>query len=373
MISEVVILSVIFGFSAGIVGQIIANVYLDPWRSYDDGSLNVNQPAAMPELRRTKRFLGIEQDFQVELALRQSRLTVVGLYRKKIGDSVLSQLYPPSELLGSGVILTSDGWLITSQSVLGSVATERLVVIYRNQQFAIEQAVADQITGLIFLKITAKNLPVIILGDSDENMLGQLAVTVNALGEATVPVIEKLDFQPIDQNSDFVLSSEAYADRLLLGGDLSVAYLGAPVLNLAGEVTGIISAIDATSRNVTAVPINQFRSVILNLLKNDAFARPYLGVLYLDLAHAPGLTGAVVAQASQGALVYRPPLRHSPAADAGLQVNDIILSVDGQAVDATNNLTKLIQRNQPGDVISLTVLRGDQPLDLAVTLTTLPK
>lgn len=372
-ISEVVVLSVIFGFGAGVVGEIVANVYFNPFRPDEAQSLNANLPVRVPELRRTTRFLGIEQDFQVEQALSQSSLTVVGLYRKKTGDNALSQLYTPSELLGSGVILTSDGWLITSQSVLGSVATERVAVIYRNQQFAIEQVVADQITGLVFLKIATKNLPVIILGDSDENMLGQLAVTINALGEATVPIIEKPDFQPVDQSADFVLSSETYADRLLLAGDLPVSYLGAPVLNLAGEVTGIISAVDATGNTVTAVPINQFRSVILSLLKNKKLTRPYLGVSYLDLAHAPGLTSAVAAHASQGALVYRSPLRHSPAADAGLQVNDIILSVDGQAVDATNNLTKLIQQNQPGDVISLVVVRGEKQLDLTVTLSTLSK
>src|SRR3989344_5569691 len=98
IISEVVILSVVFGFAAGVVGQLVADVYLDPWRLYDVQAPDDGQPVVVPELRRTKRFLGIEQDFQVEQVLRQNSSTVVGLYRLKHGADVLTQLYQPPVL-----------------------------------------------------------------------------------------------------------------------------------------------------------------------------------------------------------------------------------------------------------------------------------
>src|SRR3989344_5986282 len=82
-ISEVVIVSVVFGFAAGIVGQIVADVYIDPWSTYDAREPDVNQAAVIPELRRTTRFLGIQQDIAVQQALRQNRLSVVGVYQKK--------------------------------------------------------------------------------------------------------------------------------------------------------------------------------------------------------------------------------------------------------------------------------------------------
>jgi len=164
IISEVVILSVVFGFAAGVVGQLVADVYLDPWRLYDVQAPDDGQPVVVPELQRTKRFLGIEQDFQVEQALRQNSATVVGFYRLKHGADVLTQLYQPSELLGNGMLLTSDGWIVTHQAALGDLKAEQLAVVYRNQAFSVLSAVADKMTGVVFLKIAVNNLPVIILG-----------------------------------------------------------------------------------------------------------------------------------------------------------------------------------------------------------------
>ncbi|OGY51324.1 MAG: hypothetical protein A3J59_02550 [Candidatus Buchananbacteria bacterium RIFCSPHIGHO2_02_FULL_56_16] len=373
IISEVVILSVVFGFAAGIVGQLVADVYLDPWRLYNVERPDADTQPVVPELRWTKRFLGIEQDFQVEQALRQNSSTVVGLYRLKRGADVLTKLYQPSELLGNGMLLTSDGWIVTHQAALGNLKAEQLAVVYRNQAFGVLSAVTDKMTGVVFIKIAQNNLPVIILGDSDENMTGQLAVTRNALGEAAVPLIQKPDFQLITASADFVRSSEAYADRVLLDGDLLASYVGAPLLNLAGEVTGVINAVDREQQRATAVPLNQFRGIMLNLLKNQAIQRIYLGVEYLDFSQAPGLDQAITRGLQQGALVYRTPLRQSPAADAGIKANDIIVSVDGQAVDVSNDLTKLIQQYQPGDVATITLLRDGTQLEVEVTLALLPE
>jgi len=250
---------------------------------------------------------------------------------------------------------------------------EQLAVVYRNQAFGVLSAVTDKMTGVVFIKIAQNNLPVIILGDSDENMTGQLAVTRNALGEAAVPLIQKPDFQLITASADFVRSSEAYADRVLLDGDLLASYVGAPLLNLAGEVTGVINAVDREQQRATAVPLNQFRGIMLNLLKNQAIQRIYLGVEYLDFSQAPGLDQAITRGLQQGALVYRTPLRQSPAADAGIKANDIIVSVDGQAVDVSNDLTKLIQQYQPGDVATITLLRDGTQLEVEVTLALLPE
>src|SRR3989339_811417 len=89
-ISQVVVLAVIFGFFAGVVGQIFADVYLDPW---PDGLIklpgdNQDNPLNVPELRRVKRFLGIEQDFEVEKSIRQALPAMVGVYLKKApGDN----------------------------------------------------------------------------------------------------------------------------------------------------------------------------------------------------------------------------------------------------------------------------------------------
>ncbi|OGY46063.1 MAG: hypothetical protein A2744_04075 [Candidatus Buchananbacteria bacterium RIFCSPHIGHO2_01_FULL_44_11] len=370
-ISQVVVLAVIFGFFAGVVGQIFADVYINPWPESLIQSPGDNQdnPLNLPELRRVKRFLGIEQDFEVEKSIAQALPAMVGVYLKKApGDNdPLSQIYLPKDLLGNGFILTSDGWILTHQFVVQDLAQDKFVVVYKNEKFAIDQVVIDSMSGIAFLKISANNLPVVVLGDSDEITLGQLAVTINFLGEVVVTNIKDSFYQPKNSANDFVLSTEQYSQAVLLENDISDLYLGSPLLNLAGEVTGVINQIDLSQGVVTAVPINQFRPITLGVLKNHFVKRPYLGLVYLDLSKISD------SSQPQGALIYKKPLSNTPAADAGLAVGDIIVSVDGQPVDSNDNLTKLIQQYQPGDQVNLDIIRDGKQLAKIVTLSLMPE
>ncbi len=115
-ISQVVILSMVFGFAAGVVGQIVADVYINPWRQdYLDQSLNTkgNLPSIIPELRRVKKFLGIQQDFEVNNSITKAAPALAGIYLKKSGHDLLNQIYLPQDLQANGFVLTSDGWLIS--------------------------------------------------------------------------------------------------------------------------------------------------------------------------------------------------------------------------------------------------------------------
>src|SRR3989344_9353067 len=107
LISEVVILSVIFGLAAGIVGQIITDVYIDPFsQDYFYQNINTNQSIIeIPELRRVKRFLGIEQDFEVNKSVKQALPNLIGIYLKKPpSQDILNQIYLSQDLLGNGFI-----------------------------------------------------------------------------------------------------------------------------------------------------------------------------------------------------------------------------------------------------------------------------
>jgi len=365
-ISQVVILAVVFGFAAGVVGQIFADVYIEPWQEYSDlGLTNTNQSVtdSVPELRRIKRFLGIQQDFEVEKSVSQALPAVVGIYQKKSGTGdALSQSYLPKDMVANGFILTSDGWLLTYGQLISGLNKNRLVVVYKNQELVLDQVVIDPMSGIAFVKVSANDLPVVVLGDSDENTLGQLAIAVNSLKEATVTNIKNPFYQLKATANDLIFSTEKYDQSILVESNVTNSYLGGPLLNLAGEVTGVIKEIDKAQGIVTAVPINQFRPVILGILKNHPISRPYLGVVYLDLSKTTG-----------GALIYKKPLAKTPAAAAGLQVNDVIVSVDGQSIDSDDNLTKLIQQYQPGDEVDLEILRDGKQSVKTITLSSLPE
>ena len=372
IISEIVILSVIFGFAAGVVGQIVSDVYIDPFsQNYSSGDFGADQgTVSIPELRRVKRFLGIEQDFEVNKSVQQVLPSLVGVYsRKPTSQNILNQIYLPQELLGNGFILTSDGWIVTYRSVVVGYDFDRLTVVYQGKEYPIDQLIQDSTTGITFLKISASNLPVVVMGDSDENVSGQLAVSVNSLGEVVVANIQSHSYRPKSKSSDFVLSSEKYSEFILVNIDPNGQYLGSPLLNLAGEVTGVVNEIDSDNQTMTVVPINQFRPIVVGILKDGIVKRPYLGVNYIDLARTIGVSDS----GNQGALVYSRPTRNSPAADADLQIDDVIISVEGQTINSDNNLTKMIQQYRPGDELTLEIIRGGKRISKKVTLSLLPE
>lgn len=363
-ISQVVVLAVVFGFAAGVVGQLVSDVYISPTQQQYiiEPSTNVT---LVPELRRIKRFLGIEQDFEVNVSIEKIGPAIAGVYPTKIGSSVLSQIYLPNDLLATGFTLTSDGWLVSYDGFINAINIEDITVVYDGRSFEVEELITDSVTGIIFIKISANNLPVVVLGDSDELVLGQLAVVLNDLGEVVVTNIKNNNYIQVDSGNDYVLSSEEYGEVILLSDSLSTAYLGSPVTNLIGEVVGVISQ---TGANTQVVPINQFRSIVLDVLRNNFVKRSYLGIDYIDLAQVKGIDTDLSQNQSRGALVFSNPFRNSPAAQADIAKNDIILSLDGQPIDEVNGLTDLVQQYQPGDSVEFEVLRDGQNLILEVTL-----
>jgi serine protease Do len=153
---------------------------------------------------------------------------------------------------------------------------------------------------------------------------------------------------------------------------------GGPLVNLNGQVIGINTAIASGSQNIGfAIPINDVKGLINQVLKSGKFARPYLGVRYIpltaDVANEYSLStqnGAFIAPSADP--TQPSVIAGSPADSAGLQENDIITALDGTPIDQAHSLTSLLDQHQPGDQVSLTVLRNGQTLHVNVTLGSMP-
>jgi serine protease Do len=178
--------------------------------------------------------------------------------------------------------------------------------------------------------------------------------------------IKNPNYLEVSSANNYVISSEQYGKAILLTNDLEQTFLGSPLVNLAGEVIGVIKQVD--DGLVTAVPIDQFRSIILDVLRSSIVKRPLLGVDYIDLASINGLSKDLTQGLNQGALIWKNPSRNTPAFAADLREDDIILNIDGQAVDSNSNLTQLIQQYQAGDQIDIEILRDGQTLSRTATL-----
>lgn len=366
-----VVLSIVFGFAAGMVGQIVSDVYLDPYGSEIFSNVNtngnINSDEVIPELRRVKRFLGIEQDFEVNEAVQKINPTVAGVYRKKT-SSGLNGVYFPSEVEANAVVLTSDGWLVSFGKVFDG-AREGLVVVHNNSVYEIEEIIIDSASGATFVKISAHNLPVVALGDSEELVSGQISVVLNSLAHVSVANLQSVNYVSYSGTESLIRSTENYRTNLLLeGATIDQTYTGAPVANLAGEVVGMITSFDIEQNIATAVPINQFRNVVLDVLRSRQVIRPSAGIIYIDLLSVPGIDPKLVASQNRGALVYKTPEQDSAAFQSGLKKDDILLSVDGELIDHDSSLTELIQQYKPGNTVKVEVLREGKILEISITL-----
>jgi len=376
LVSEVVIVSIIFGFSAGVAGQIVADVYINPWE-IDGLSLsntNENSTLAVPELQRVKKFVGIEQDFEVNKTVTKIYPALCGVYLKKAeSGGALSRVYLPGELQATGLIFTSDGWIMTYDPALATYKKEQLQISVSQKLYDADALVYDKLTGVWFIKISANNLPVVALGDSAEAAAGQLAVTLNAGSDAAVLNIQNPEFIFLENANSLAAPAEQFRKIINFTSALKGNYAGGPVANLDGEIIGIIKDIGDQKKVASAIPINQVRPAALNVLRSKQVKRPFLGVTYLDLAKAPGLPAVLSQGLSAGALIYQNPKAKSPAALAGLKINDIIVSVDNQRLDQNTDLTDVIMQYSPQAKVRLEIRRAGKTESIDATLELLPE
>ncbi len=280
---------------------------------------------------------------------------------------------------GSGFIISSDGLILTNKHVVSDTSAEYTVLTNDGKKYTAKVLARDPNRDLAVVKIDATGLPAVTLGDSDSIELGQTAIAIgNALGQfqntVSVGVISGLSRDITASGATY--GSENISNVIQTDAAINPGNSGGPLLDLNGNVIGINTAIAQGAQNIGfTIPINQAKADINSVEKTGAIKTPYLGVRYLtvtaDVAKAQNLPvthGALLRGDDSGPAV----MPKSPAAKAGLQAEDIVLSVNGTDVDATNTLTNLLASHAVGDIIQLKVQRGMNVINVSVTLGELP-
>ncbi len=280
---------------------------------------------------------------------------------------------------GSGFIISSDGMILTNKHVVADTSADYTVLTNDGKKYDAKVLARDPAQDLAVIKITATDLPVVTLGDSDTIKLGQTAIAIgNALGEfrntVSVGVISGLSRTITASGAD--IGSESLQNLIQTDAAINPGNSGGPLLNLKGEVIGIDTAMASDAQSIGfAIPIDQAKRDINSVKATGAIKIPYLGVRYIavtaDLAKSQKLSvdhGALVRGNSDGPAV----IKGSPADKAGIQAEDVVLEVNGVKVDENNALTNLVQRYNIGDTITLKIQRGDKTMDIPVILTERP-
>jgi serine protease Do len=305
-------------------------------------------------------------------------------------------LTPPSqnqEAAGTGIIISSNGLILTNRHVVPEGTTSVSVTLSDGTELKDVEVIGRTNTNdsldVAFLKVNnlqGHKLTAASIGDSSAVQVGDDVVAIgNALGQFQNTVTSGIisgfgrSVQAGSSGSSNASSDTENLDNLFqTDAAINEGNSGGPLVNLNGQVIGINTAIAGNAQNVGfSIPINDVRGLINQVLKTGKFARPYIGVRYVpltaDTANSYNLktqSGAYIAPSTDPASPSI--IAGSPAEAAGLQEKDIIAALDGTKIDATHSLTSLLSAHQPGDKVTLTIIRGDETKQIDITLGTAP-
>jgi serine protease Do len=275
------------------------------------------------------------------------------------------QRMPRQSGLGSGVITTPDGYILTNNHVIDGVDTVR-VELADNRSFDAKVVGADPATDVAVLKINGTKLPTVRIGDSSRVRVGDVVLAIgNPLGvgqTVTMGIISA-------KGRATGVGDGSYEDFLQTDAPINQGNSGGALVNLNGELVGINSQILSPSGgNIGlgfAIPANMARAVMDQLKTNGVVTRGKLGVSVQSLS--PDLADSLKLADSRGALVsgVEPG---SPAAKAGVQRGDVITSLNGEKVSDSNALRNRIAGTTPGATITIDLLRDGRSETLRATL-----
>jgi serine protease Do len=293
-------------------------------------------------------------------------LSMDPFFRQFFGDRVYNQKI---QGLGSGAIISPDGYVITNDHVAGN-AVEATVTLTDGTQYEAKIIGSDPASDICLLKINAENLPYIKLGDSDDILVGEWVIAlgnpfglfdVNDQPTVTVGVISARGMNLGG------LDNRYYMNMLQTDAAINSGNSGGPLVNAFGELIGmntlIYTANTGSSGNVGvgfAIPVNKIKKVIEELKKNGKVNRDFwtgLSVQTID----PSIAKAYNLKSTRGVIITD-VAKNSPAQKAGLAVYDIILSVDNIKVNNDNTLIGVLQEFRTGETVDVQILREDKTI-----------
>lgn len=271
--------------------------------------------------------------------------------------------------LGSGVIISPEGYLLTNNHVVDG-ATDVRVTLSDKREFQGRVVGTDPKTDIAVLKIEASNLFPITIGDSAKAEVGD---TVLAIGDP-FGVGETVTKGIISATGRGNLGIEDYEDFIQTDAPINPGNSGGALINDRGELIGINTAIITHGSGGNqgigfAVPSNLARTVMEEILKNGKVTRAYLGIFPQDVT--PAIAKAFGEKDPNGVLVSDVS-PNSPAEAAGLQRGDIILEVNGKPMTDSNQLRMTISMMQPGSEAKLKLVHGGSQRELTIKLRELP-
>lgn len=278
--------------------------------------------------------------------------------------------------LGSGTIVSPDGYILTNDHVVRH-ATDIEVVLHDKRQFKGKVVGADPGSDIAVVKISANNLPTAVLGNSSQLHVGDQVMAFGnpyeqyfTMTRGIVSALGRSEYgaEPLPEN--FIQTDAA----------INPGNSGGALVNIHGQIIGVPTFILSSGGGPGgqgsfmgigfAIPINEAKHVMTDLIKTGKVTRGYLGAGVQNLV-SPAMAKEFKVPDTKGALVGE-VTPDGPAAKAGLKSGDVIRTINGQRVENRDELTIKVMNTDPGTTVTLGILRDGKPMDVRVTLGTRP-
>ncbi len=303
----------------------------------------------------------------VQEITKEARPSVVEIKTESVSSDSWIQQYV-TQGAGSGVIITSDGYIVTNNHVIEG-ASKITVTTSDQQEYDAELVGTDPITDIAVLKIKAKGLTPATYGNSDQLAVGDMAVAIgNPLGElggtVTAGIISALDRElAIDGKTMTLLQTDSSINPGNSGGGL---------FNGDGQLIGIVVA-KSSGSDVEglgfAIPINKAADVAQQILENGYVSgQPSTGMSYTESSGQSSTMDRLFNNGQSTTYVYIAAVDGTNARKAGFQKGDMVYAVDGTEITSFNTLSSIVTSHSVGDKLKFTIVRNGQKMDLTLTL-----
>ncbi len=275
--------------------------------------------------------------------------------------------YRDAKSLGSGFIISSDGYILTNHHVVRN-ADEVIVRLNDRRELLAEIIGVDKRSDIALLKINADDLPVVKIGKSSELNVGEWVLAIGSPfgfdSSATAGIVSAKGRS---------LPRENYVPFIQTDVAINPGNSGGPLFNLEGEVVGVNSQIYSRTGGYMglsfAIPIEMAMDVVDQLKSKGRVSRGWLGVLIQDVTRSLGESFGM--DQPRGALVAR-VLPDGPAESSGIQVGDIILAFNGRDINSSSDLPPVVGSTRVGEYVPVEIMRNRKKISIKVKLGELP-
>ena len=326
-----------------------------------------------PLIQRVSQEMPIETNKEsqdISNVMEETLQTVVGISKiKNSGTSIFTTDSADKLGLGTGVIISEDGYILTNEHVSGGKYSSCYVTLENGNTYNGSVIWSDADLDVAIVKINIKGLTPIKLGDSDTVRIAEQVYAIgNPIGvefqrTVTGGIISGIDRTIRLEEEDRSVYME---DLIQTDATINPGNSGGPLINSKGEMLGINSVKITSAEGIGfSIPINIIKPVIEQITQTGKFEEAYLGIFAYDQEVIPYLENGV--NFEKGIYIAQIDLQ-GPARNSGIKIGDIIMQIDSQTINKMSELREYIYTKKPNDKVMLTILRNNKQMQIEITL-----